>query len=233
MAPHPYSLHGQLPETQEYVRGAKDYLAMLDLHHIPRNVWVTEVGYTTYQNPAYRKGTVAYQPLAEPQQAAWLVRVYLSHLGWGVSRIFWYDQMEDGNDEKECEHRFGLLRHYSLTPKPAAIAHANLIHEARDSRWIAPCKLAGIPQAHAFAFACADAAMCMVAAWMLQGASDLRLPPSTVVTDIFGAVLEPRDGLLTLTDSPVYIHGLGPQGLDLGQRVNLGTLGSTPKQSTR
>ena len=73
----------------------------------------------------------------------------------------------------------------------------------------------------------------MVAAWMLQGASDLRLPPSTVVTDIFGAVLEPRDGLLTLTDSPVYIHGLGPQGLDLGERVNLGTLGSTPKQSTR
>jgi hypothetical protein len=70
VAPHPYSLHGQLPETQEYVRGAKDYLAMLDLHHIPRNVWVTEVGYTTYQNPAYRKGTVAYQPLTEPQQAA-------------------------------------------------------------------------------------------------------------------------------------------------------------------
>jgi hypothetical protein len=221
-APHPYSLHGQLPETQEYIHDAKDYLAMLDSHHIPRNVWITELGYTTYQNPAYRKGMVAYQPLTESQQAAWLVRAYLSHLAWGASHIFWYDLMEDGNDEKECEHRFGLLRHGSLTPKPAAVAYANLIQEARDAKWIAPCKLAGSPQAHAFAFASADAGTCVVAAWVPEESSDLRLPSSTRVTDIFGAALSPHDGMLTLTESPVYIHGFAAKDLDLGERLRLG-----------
>jgi hypothetical protein len=221
VAPHPYSLHGQLPETQEYVRGAKDYLAMLDSHHIPRNVWITELGYTTHNNPAYRKGMVAYQPLTEPQQAAWLVRAYLSHLGWGVSRVFWYDLMEDGNDEKECEHRFGLLRHGSLSPKPAAVAYANLIRETRNCAWIAPCKLAGITRACAFAFGSADAGTCVVAAWAPEGSSDIRLPSSAHVMDIFGTALPLRDEMLTLTESPVYIHGLAAEDLDLGERVNL------------
>jgi hypothetical protein len=225
VAPHPYSLHGQLPEGQEYVRGAKGYLAMLDAHHIPRNIWITELGFTTYQNPAYRKGAVAYQPLTEAQQAAWLVRAYLSHLGWGVSRIFWYDLMEDGNDEKECEHRFGLLRHGSLAPKPAAVAYANLIHEVNGCKWIAACKLAGSPQAHAFAFSSSHSGPCVVAAWMPEGTTDIPLPSSAQAKDVFGTPLEPHAGMLTLTESPVYIHGLALEGLGLGERVNLGVMG--------
>jgi hypothetical protein len=206
---------------------------MLDSHHIPHNVWITELGYTTYRNPAYRRGMVAYQPLTEPQQAAWLVRAYLSHLGWGASHIFWYDLMEDGNDEKECEHRFGLLRHGSLTPKPAAVAYANLIYEMRKAKWMASCELGGSPQAHAFAFASADAATCVVAAWVLEGSGDVRLPSSTVITDMFGAALQPRDGTLALTESPVYIHGVARQGLELGERIDFGTIGRMLQPSTR
>lgn len=229
----PIAYHGQLPETQEYVRGAKDYLALLDSHHIPRNVWITELGYTTYRNPAYRKGAVAYQPLTEPQQAAWLVRAYLSHLGWGVSRVFWYDLMEDGNDERECEHRFGLLRHGSLSPKPAAVAYANLIHETRNCAWIAPCKLAGSTRACAFAFGSADAGTCVVAAWVPEGSSDIRLPSSSQVMDIFGTALPFQNGTVTLTESPVYIQSLALEGLDLGERSGLGAMRSTLQQPTR
>ncbi len=222
VAPHPYSLHGQLPEEQEYVRGAKDYLAMLDSHHIPRNIWITELGYTSYKNPEYKKGMVAYHPLTERQQAAWLVRAYLSHLGWGASRIFWYDLMEDGNNDKDSEHRFGLLRHGSLTPKPAAVAYANLINEAKGCKWIAPCNLTESSNACAFVFQSAHSSGPVLAAWVTQGTGEIRVPSSATVEDTFGTPLKPREGMLPLTQSPVYIHGLETEKMNLGERVYIG-----------
>ncbi|WP_406012090.1 glycoside hydrolase family 5 protein [Streptomyces sp. NBC_00984] len=72
----------------------------------------------------------------ERQQADNLIRLYAIGLANGVTRVYWYDLVDDGSDPANKEQNFGMLRQpvtattanpVSVTanaPKPAAVAQA-------------------------------------------------------------------------------------------------------------
>ncbi|MFJ7254277.1 hypothetical protein ACIQWV_17260 [Streptomyces sp. NPDC098085] len=73
---------------------------------------------------------------SELQQADNLIRLYAVGLANGVTRVYWYDLVDDGNDPADKEQNFGMLRQpvtataenpVSVTanaPKPALVAQA-------------------------------------------------------------------------------------------------------------
>jgi hypothetical protein len=57
--------------------------------------------------------------LSEEQQARYLARQWLVNIASGVPISIWYDWRDDGDDPKEIEHRFGMVRRpHSMPPKP-------------------------------------------------------------------------------------------------------------------
>ncbi len=58
-------------------------------------------------------------PAAYKRQALYCIRLILANLLRRVPRTVWYDLVDDGDDPKNVEHNFGLLKRRSLAPKPA------------------------------------------------------------------------------------------------------------------
>lgn len=57
-------------------------------------------------------------PQAYKQQALYGIRLVLSGLLHRAPRIVWYDLVDDGDNPRDREHNFGLLKSRSLDPKP-------------------------------------------------------------------------------------------------------------------
>ncbi|MEE1741258.1 hypothetical protein [Streptomyces sp. BE147] len=125
---HPY----HYPGGPEWLAGAGDTIAGLrqrirDANHgEDKPIILSEMGWPT--DTAHGTG--------ELQQADNLIRLYAVGLANGVTRIYWYDLVNDGSDPAEKEHNFGMLRQpvtataanpVSVTanaPKPALVAQA-------------------------------------------------------------------------------------------------------------
>ncbi|MEK6796398.1 MAG: LamG domain-containing protein [Spirochaetota bacterium] len=212
VAPHPYSLHGGTPEEQGLVKVYPDFLAMLDSHSIPREIWITELGYASYtsRKPFIDGVTIGDAPKTEKAQAEDLVRAFLVHRSFGVKKFFWYDLYCDGFDTNEVQHNFGLLRYGTMAPKPAAVAYANLVHQMRhavyrgritdaDGAWALLWDVNGKP---------------LVTAWRLRDTGTLtfkKVKGNVSVTDIYGrssAIAGKDDITIPLTTCPVFISGL-------------------------
>jgi hypothetical protein len=85
-------------------------------------IWVTEVGYTTF-NHTLKAGL--YAGYTEPVQAAYLVRSTVAGLAWSNIKTYClYDLMNDGRNPAVNEDNFGLVRHKSegLAPKNSFFA---------------------------------------------------------------------------------------------------------------
>jgi len=223
-APHPYNMHYKYPEEQEYQSRYPAYLAMLEKNKLPRNIWVTEVGYSSYLNPGFALGRGGmFPPVTETEQAAFLVRTHVLNLSWGIAKTFWYDLYEDGADAGNLEYHFGLLRDGTATPKPAAIAYANLVHQLRNTKYAG--KLGGLRQgSYGFAFASSGqhvgagaGGQYVLVLWTKSenaketlALKDVR--NRLVVTDIYGRestcpVVDGKLGL-DLSFAPLYVSGL-------------------------
>lgn len=93
-------------------------------YHGPREIWLTEWGFTTYQplTPGQFSG------FTEDAQAKYIVRRFAECLGLGVNASFMYDFRDDGavgsNEEHNAEARWGLVRSDG-TPKPSFDAVMN------------------------------------------------------------------------------------------------------------
>jgi len=134
-APHPYNMHYKYPEEQEYHRGiqptcdaGKEQATAQYLGHRGRLFQLPEprvrVGPRRDVPPRHRNragGVSGADPCAEPLL--------------GIAKTFWYDLYEDGADAGNLEYHFGLLRDGTATPKPAAIAYANLVHQLRNTKY--------------------------------------------------------------------------------------------------
>ncbi|MEV5687459.1 MULTISPECIES: hypothetical protein [unclassified Streptomyces] len=125
---HPY----HYPGGPEWMAGTGDTLAGLRQRIRDANggkdkpIVLSEMGWPTDTG----HGT------GELQQADNLIRLYAVGLANGVSRVYWYDLVNDGNDPANKEHNFGMLRQpvtataanpVSVTanaPKPALVAQA-------------------------------------------------------------------------------------------------------------
>ncbi|MEM5369630.1 beta-glucosidase [Paraburkholderia azotifigens] len=137
---HPY-MSPHIPETGYPTAGgpiasvsiptAWPYLEKLTGQH-PRTdgrrvqLWITELGWPS---------SPASAALDQTSQAAYLVRSYLlSRRYAGVTVMFWYDFVDDGNDPSNQEDNFGMLRN-DLSPKPAYVASAVLNATLGSRKW--------------------------------------------------------------------------------------------------
>lgn len=90
---HPYVNDKIYPETEKFASGFYDeHQRGLKKMKVPTEMWVTEVGWTTYKNNGEPN---RYIPVTEYEQAAYLVRTYLSHLYYGAKKVFWYEMADE------------------------------------------------------------------------------------------------------------------------------------------
>lgn len=64
-------------------------------------------------------------------QAAYIVRMQLANLVYGIPFSIWYDWKNDGPDPEEHEHNFGTVTN-DLEPKPAYTAIKNMNDQLKD-----------------------------------------------------------------------------------------------------
>jgi len=219
---HPY-LHTPriYPEDEAFAAGYYDeHYKFLDSLAISREMWVTELGWTTFKKPETRDRN--YLPVTELQQGAFLVRSWLSHLYYGGKKLFWYEMVDEPFGVENPESSFGLVRYDSmLTVKPAAVAYANLIHNYRHA---VPCgRYIGFKEKEVYGFAYTGGdgkpQLCL---WRYSdaGKEELSMPNTRMVTvtDIFGRARKVRlhDGklILDLDIAPVTLTGIDAADFD-------------------
>lgn len=103
------------------VRGFQEQSAK---HHGPRQIWLTEWGYSTFQPLTADQ----FSGFTESAQAKYILRRFAECLGLGVEASFIYDFRDDGGNDTASEHnaeaRWGLVRSDGR-PKPSFVAVAN------------------------------------------------------------------------------------------------------------
>ncbi|MCW5943758.1 MAG: cellulase family glycosylhydrolase [Fimbriimonadaceae bacterium] len=78
--------------------------------------------------------STANRNIPEARQAEYAARMALTGLAAGFSLSVWYDLRDDGDDEKEREHRFGLFDR-RWQPRKAADYLRTLAHELKGFRY--------------------------------------------------------------------------------------------------
>ncbi len=93
----------------------KNYRELSHEYDGPGEIWLTEWGWTTYQES--KAGKHMYAPVTELTQAKYTLRRLYEALGTGVYASFIYDFMDDGRSAYNAEENFGLLT-VDGEPKP-------------------------------------------------------------------------------------------------------------------
>lgn len=89
------------------------------------DLYITEMGFATHT-------------LGHPAAlaAGYMARLYrLCEMRSWVKGMWWYDLWDDGADQANKEHRFGLYANDALTPKPAAHVYRALTHRTRNDQY--------------------------------------------------------------------------------------------------
>ncbi len=197
---HPY--RGSLDEMG-FIKELRDTVALTKAADgKEKPVWITEMGLPTQ----------LYGGLSERNQATFLARCYLSALASGVDTIIsWYDFREDGGNPFYNEHRFGVVRHPDMEPKPGFRALATICQTLADARVEKQLDLGrGI-----LGFRFKGAAGQTVVVWSPAGDQLLSLKISgkdVSITDLMGDAVSSAvfDGLSVLAlraASPLFISG--------------------------
>ncbi|MBT9515656.1 MAG: hypothetical protein IV112_03115 [Methyloversatilis discipulorum] len=116
IALHPYVWHVRAdwrPEASIQMVDAIHEKAVAAGGGAPVNIFITEIGYPTFEGEL---GT-------SEQSAAWYLTrfVLLSYSRPWIKGIWWYGIRDQGSDSREKEHRFGVFSH-DMQPKPASFA---------------------------------------------------------------------------------------------------------------
>lgn len=150
---HPYS-HRAVPEMQAYgktehylkrdgitvgdKRGTfvsinEELMEMSAKFNGPKELWLTEQGYTTY----WQHSRSRYAGYTESAQAKYAQRRLMECLGTGVRFSAWYNFYEKGNRPNNSEDHFGIMRHDgSLKPAYHAIQKvAKTMINWKDQNW--------------------------------------------------------------------------------------------------
>jgi len=156
-APHTYNVHDDKPETQAFALRMPEVRKYFKDNGMNTEVWVTEVGLSTYKlKPGDESPKNYLRPQTEQQQAEKLARTMIIDLASDIKKTFWYDLYCDGEDPYNSEHGFGIVRfnplfwpnpwaqgtrlnaphpqynfasvwHNTFEPKPALAAYSNVI----------------------------------------------------------------------------------------------------------
>jgi hypothetical protein len=120
----------------------RNYRAQSKKYNGPKEIWLTEWGYTTFQ-PSTPMQYAGFTPNA---QAKYLLRRFVECLGLGVEVSIQYDFKDDGTDIRNPEHFFGMVD-VNLRPKPAYEAISNLTQATAALRADAAVKVNVFPAA--------------------------------------------------------------------------------------
>ena len=96
------------------------YRAQSKKYNGPKELWLTEWGWSTFQEA---KSSGNYAGYTESAQAKYTLRRFVESIGLGVDESFQYDFKDDGDGTHptDAEHNFGMIR-ADYTPKPAYYA---------------------------------------------------------------------------------------------------------------
>jgi len=112
VALHPFAHPTQdgVDTLQRWLDAAREFL---DAHNDPREIWLTEAGWSSGEQ------LWGHTTITEDEQAAWVTTVYQEvH---GPTKIFWYNFREGQRTSSDPEQHWGWVR-YDLSPKPAYAA---------------------------------------------------------------------------------------------------------------
>ena len=123
--PYPASL-----ERSDYGAKLLGLKGLMQIWGADRPIYLTEMGYATYD------GTYG---VTRSQQAAFLVRSYLTAISLGIKAVFGYDFRDDGLDSGNREDNFGLVTHQdanpSLSPKESYQAFKTMVEMMSGARY--------------------------------------------------------------------------------------------------
>ena len=130
---HPYR---SVFEEEKFINELKMAADMIVLPGgIRRPVWITEMGWTTY-NPHNWWNQEGFLPTPLRLQAELIARAYLSCIISGVDpKVFWYDLRNDGTDPHNFEDNIGIMNR-DFTPKPAYIAYSTMTRTLKGMKYI-------------------------------------------------------------------------------------------------
>ncbi len=117
-------------EQGTYASQVQMYFELLEKYKGPKEIWLTEWGYPTFQE---KKSGGLYAGFTQSAQAKYLLRRLFESLGLGIEVSMIYDFKNDGRNPYGAEHNFGLVD-YDLNPKPAFHAVKNFNHFMADYR---------------------------------------------------------------------------------------------------
>jgi hypothetical protein len=231
VAIHSYVQHGQEPETDDNYSGLGWYLRnMRDSFKPGAPVMVTETGYNNLVGPGGAG-------VSEQAAAIYLPRLMLNNFCAGVLRTYLYELMDDGDQPRDWEHHWGLVRHDG-TPKPAYHAINALItaladdgpampSKPRDTRPMRVSLPAAPPELRSQVFRKRDGSLVLalwraIRCWDVPRAADLGVAPRpvSVISDrptLRVSRLIPNDGG-DWADLPVH---QGMVTVQLGEKVVL------------
>lgn len=115
---HTYCAPELLPIKIEKIR------KLMDEYHWEKPVWITECGYSTYDEKNVSKSAEGVNQ-KEQEQANRIPRLYLIAFSYGVNKVFTYSLRSREGNPYEPEDHFGIL-HSDLSPKPAYYAYNTL-----------------------------------------------------------------------------------------------------------
>lgn len=97
-------------------------------------MYLTEMGWPTHTGAnSYAASTVA----------SYLARAYrYCEVRSYVKGMWWYDLVDDGTDQENDQHRFGLLASDAITPKPAYHAYRAFVRRANRNEENGWCRVA-------------------------------------------------------------------------------------------
>ncbi|MGE5181710.1 MAG: hypothetical protein ACM31C_06595 [Acidobacteriota bacterium] len=157
-----------------------------------REIWVTEIGWPTYQN------------VDEERQARWLVRSALVLAGAGVTRVYFYSLIDDPSVVPP-EDSFGLFRAGDPpVPKLAWTAVTTLLARCGELAVTddVTAQLAGAP-ADAHAYALTGGSSRVVVVWRTNDDA----PATTVTMPFTPAAVIDMDGTALATTASVPLSG--------------------------
>lgn len=203
---HPYT-YPDAPESSTRFEGQWEALrTIMDAHgaaDLP--LMISETGWPTSETSV---------GIDEATQAQRQVRGTLIALADGIQNVTIYDFMDDGTDDAEVEHRFGIIRNTdddrgAFVPKPAYVANAVLNRQLAGLGYDSSVDLG--PDAFDTVFS--DGDRIVHAAWATTPTTAAFAATGPVtVTGIYGDVTElapDADGLVhvSLGEQIVYVEG--------------------------
>jgi hypothetical protein len=192
---HPYVQ----PAAPEVMEGSLDRIdAAMAADRKP--IWFTEFGSSTEVGGR-----------SPDQQAADLVRATSIGAPRGVTRLYWYDGVDDSAMRDDRESNFGLFTEPTAFAPSAMVPKASAAAEATMARAIAGTTGAqvspGFPSdVRVIEFTGGPSPVTV--AWSLGGTHDVRVTGHSVTT-MTGERLDPRRATASLTGSPIWIAGGG------------------------